>query len=205
MFAIYTPRGRSFFGPLEQLRGVDKTDAVQPVRSSTEKEDQQVHYSVSQQAAQQYVQQLEQEGEREPVYHAYQIMSKQVQSLRSNDSLIEASRLFEQFRFQLFPIVDEQNKLCGSLSRQAFYHAMIYSDLKQALSHKTIGSHFLNAQTQVYGADPVTDVRRIATLLVEKNLDALPIIEESGLIVGLVSRTDILRAAIADPPLSLWC
>jgi len=55
-----------------------------------------------------------------------------------------------------------------------------------------------------YG-DMLAHVRRIATLLVEKNLDAIPIAEESGRLVGIVSRTDILKCTIADPPLSLWC
>jgi len=58
--------------------------------------------------------------------------------------------------------------------------------------------------TPVVCADPVTDIRRIAHVLIETGLTALPVVNESQKLLGMVSRGDILRAAVADPPLSLW-
>ncbi len=44
----------------------------------------------------------------------------------------------------------------------------------------------------------------LATAMLTNNLDGVPVTAELGRLVGYVSRTDILRAVVADPPLSLW-
>ena len=58
--------------------------------------------------------------------------------------------------------------------------------------------------TPVITAEPATDIRRIATAMLTHRIDGVPVIGELGRLVGYVSRSDILRAVVADPPLSLW-
>jgi CBS domain-containing protein len=52
--------------------------------------------------------------------------------------------------------------------------------------------------------DPVTDVGRIAHLMLSYHLSAVPVVDEQDALIGLVSRSDVLRAVTSDPPLSLW-
>jgi len=35
-------------------------------------------------------------------------------------------------------------------------------------------------------------------------VDGVPVVGEDGRLLGFVSRSDVLRAVINDPPLSLW-
>jgi len=49
-----------------------------------------------------------------------------------------------------------------------------------------------------------TGLRRVASVLLDTGLPGLPVTNELGLPEGFVSRTDILRAVAADPPLDLW-
>ncbi|MCT9810057.1 CBS domain-containing protein [Acidovorax sp. Be4] len=49
-----------------------------------------------------------------------------------------------------------------------------------------------------------TALRRLAGVLLDTGLPGLPVTDEWGHLVGFVSRTDILRAVAADPPLDLW-
>jgi CBS domain-containing protein len=56
----------------------------------------------------------------------------------------------------------------------------------------------------VVAAEPVTDIRRIAKAMVEQGISGVPIVNESQELVGFISRTDILRSVVTDPPLSLW-
>ena len=49
-----------------------------------------------------------------------------------------------------------------------------------------------------------TGLRRVASVLLDTGLPGLPVTNELGLLEGFISRTDILRAVAADPPLDLW-
>lgn len=49
-----------------------------------------------------------------------------------------------------------------------------------------------------------TALRRLAGVLLDTGLPGLPVTDEWGHLAGFVSRTDILRAVAADPPLDLW-
>ena len=53
-------------------------------------------------------------------------------------------------------------------------------------------------------ADPVADVRRAAFVMLESRQSAVPVVDGLRHLVGAISRGDILRATLADPPLSLW-
>jgi len=49
-----------------------------------------------------------------------------------------------------------------------------------------------------------TDIRRVARVLLDIGLPGLPVVNDAGQVIGFVSRSDILRAVVADPPLDLW-
>lgn len=49
-----------------------------------------------------------------------------------------------------------------------------------------------------------TALRQVAGVLLDTGLPGLPVTDEAGQLMGFVSRTDILRAVAADPPLDLW-
>lgn len=49
-----------------------------------------------------------------------------------------------------------------------------------------------------------TGLRRVASVLMDTGLPGLPVTNDLGLLEGFISRTDILRAVAADPPLDLW-
>jgi CBS domain-containing protein len=58
--------------------------------------------------------------------------------------------------------------------------------------------------TPVPSVAPDTDIRRVARVLLDTGLPGLPVIDEQGFVTGFVSRSDILRAVVTDPPLDLW-
>lgn len=53
-------------------------------------------------------------------------------------------------------------------------------------------------------ASTLTDIRRIARVMLDRDVDGVPIVNEAGVLLGFVSRSDILRAVVTDPPLSMW-
>lgn len=49
-----------------------------------------------------------------------------------------------------------------------------------------------------------TELRRVAAVLLDTGLPGLAVTDEAGVLAGFISRSDILRAVAADPPLDLW-
>ncbi|MFT4613842.1 MAG: acetoin utilization protein AcuB [Bacteroidia bacterium] len=216
MFYVFDSTGRTFNGTLESLRRVEKTTGIRSERTVIDLDDagdpptfpMQPGNPADDQAAaknaRQYGDMLVQQGNKEVVYHAYQIMTRPAQCISSLWILSQAAEHFRAFPFQAFPIVDDRQQLIGLLSRRQFYEYLLSDDEQRNSLSSSVADCFVSAHSSIYCADPVTDVRRIATLLVEKRLDAVPIVEDSCRIVGIVSRTDILKCAVSDPPLSLW-
>ena len=213
MFYIYSPQRRVFSGSLEELRRVEKTPtpasptlALKPndfdERPAVSAETQ---YKVSANALKQYNQMIQKQESREAVYHAYEVMSQPVTSLLATYTLQQAYDIFQQYPFQLMPVVNAEQRLIASLSRRDLYHSLLTADNRDLVLSTTINDIFINDNQQVVSAAAVTEVRRISSVLVEHKLDAMPVVDELGRVVGIVSRTDILKCVTADPPLSLWC
>jgi CBS domain-containing protein len=51
---------------------------------------------------------------------------------------------------------------------------------------------------------PDTELRRVARVLLDSHLPGLPVVDAGGVVVGFISRSDVLQALVHDPPLDLW-
>jgi acetoin utilization protein AcuB len=211
MFAIYTPNGRSFSGPLEELYRVQKTHVLEKSRSFKEIDEFsplfKKSYTPSTKAVDAYNKTFSKPEKKELICHAYQVMTSPVEVIAANDLLPAVIKKFQQFSYQDFPIVNAQQQLIGNLSRQQLYEYMLKNGAVYNHGNKTksVEELFLNEQSKIYTAEPVTDIRRIASLQVNNKLHTVPILEGNGNIVGIISRTNIIEAIGMDPPLSLWC
>ena len=211
MFAIYTPNGRSFSGPLEELYRVQKTQVSEKSRSFKEIDEFsplfKKIYTPSTKTVDAYNKTFNKPEQKELICHAYQVMTSPVEVIGANDLLPEVIKKFQQFPYQDFPIVNDQQQLIGNLSRQQLYEYMLKNGTVYNHGNKTKSAEelFLSEQSKIYTAEPVTDIRRIASLQVNNKLHTVPILESNGNIVGIISRTNIIKAVGMDPPLSLWC
>lgn len=213
MFYIYSPQKRVFSGSLEELRRVEKVTAINPSIPALKANDfderptlsQDNEYKVCKNALKQYNQMLQKSESREAVYHAFEIMSQPVTCLHIAYTLQQAYDIFQQNPFQLMPVVNDENRLLASLSRRELYHTLLTTSDKTLALSATINDTFIHAHQQVISAAAVTDVRRISSVLVEYRLDAMPVVDDIGRVLGIVSRTDILKCVTTNPPLSLWC
>lgn len=209
MFYIYSPQGRLFSGTMESLRKVKRTNGsplISDDRDSepSEKTEHVERYQVSEKAISEYHTMLKGSSVKEPVYHAYEIMSQPVVTLQTNDNWEKALDLFDRHSHHLLPVLNSRRALVATLSRSHFFSAALHrhghhESLKDNKIFQLVGD-----DTEVISADPVTDIRRIATVMIDNELQAVPIVEEAQRLVGIVSRTDILKCVTTTPPLSLW-
>lgn len=213
MFAIYDIEGRRFRNTLENLRKVRETQTSAKTQFwSTLAEDQirQVPGAtagktggaiVSSKAVQAY-REMRHLNQREPIYHAHQLMSHPVNTVPIDMGILEAQRYLQERKLQQMPVVTAQQRIAGMLSLENLLQFIIIDDDKM---HYVEGKRVADAMSQeVITADPVSDIRRIAQVMLEYHLDAVPIVDEQDALIGIVSRSDILRAVINDPPLTMW-
>ncbi|MDP1897660.1 MAG: CBS domain-containing protein, partial [Sulfurimicrobium sp.] len=100
------------------------------------------------------------------------------------------------------PVLDDSAQLVGIVSERDLLTAL---NIDAGRIIEAINRRVLDVMTTpVIATAPVTDIRRIAAVMLEHGVDGVPITNDRGRLVGFVSRSDILRAVVTDPPLSLW-
>lgn len=204
MFAIYNIQGRSFRSTLEQLHKVHRPHANQAsdIHTNTAQDetvviqgnDTEMRANAKNIAA---YREMVHANERTVIVHAYQIMTQPVKTLLSNTSIQKALEEFDLLGYQQMPILNLQHQLVGILTYQQIYK-MAHSRERHADTIEKIMS------PEVITVDPISDIRRVARVLYEYQLSALPVVNEQDHLVGIISKTDMLKALIKDPPLSLW-
>jgi acetoin utilization protein AcuB len=219
MFIVYGLSGQSFRGPMERLNQVPGLPSARRARG-VEKDGEELgpEYRVEARPAldvaapdaralSAYEKMLPRSVDRGPVRHAWQVMGRDVLSLRTTDTVATAWHALATRGVRQAPVVDASNNVVGLVSDRDLLTVIDLQPLGKPGGRVSGGLDRRVAEvmaTPVVCADPVTDIRRIAHVLIETGLTALPVVNESQTLLGMVSRGDILRAAVADPPLSLW-
>jgi CBS domain-containing protein len=135
------------------------------------------------------------------------VMRRPAQVVRASATVAEAWQQLARLGIGQAPVVDAAGTLVGLVGRAEL---LPLARLEQAAADPRAWQALLAQPvsdvmwTPVTGALPDTDLRRIAALLLESGLPGLPVTAGDGSVIGFISRTDLLRAVTADPPLDLW-
>ena len=214
MFSIHGVTGQTFHGPLEQLIQVpgvirahhardlareDEEPGAEIPRAARRADEGGANYEA---AARAYQGMRHQETERGPLYHAYQIMSREVTAVRAESRIDEAWLTLVTLRIRQAPVLDSAHRLVGIVSERDLLTSLNLEGgaVRYALAH-TVSEVMVSP---VVSADPAADIRRVARVLLDTGFTGVPVVNDTGAMVGFISRGDILRAVITDPPLYLW-
>lgn len=206
MFSIYGMTGQVFSGTLEAMNRVYSLARARDARGVAQEGDEigveATPTPLQQDAVRAYRRMLPEDLERGPLIHAAQIMTHPVTLLHQDSAVAEAWRLLQRQGIHQAPVLDDTQRLIGMVNERDLL-TVIDIDGDRVLENLQRRVSDVMA-TPVVAAAPVTDIRRIAAAMLEGGLSAVPIVNESQRIVGIVSRTDVLRAVMTDPPVSLW-
>ena len=215
MFAIYGVSGPIFQGTLEALSRmppVVRRSSVTPARriaddvaiesATAGNETLVASGSRSNQAIAAYKAMLPESLDRGPLYHADQIMTAEVIAVSARDEVVLAWRTLTRRQIHQTPVLDDTGRLVGLVSERNLLTTLNVDagEVRDVLV-KRVGDVMT---TPVVAANPLTDIRRIARVMLDRDVDGVPIVNETGVLLGFVSRSDILRAVVTDPPLSMW-
>lgn len=206
MFSIYGMSGPIFRGSLVELRQVRQLHSLRAVRPiAVDGEEPGVAVTASQpraEAIRAYQEMLHHDQDRGPLYHAGQVMQRQVISVAASDDVAQAWRTLRDHHIHQAPVLDDAAQLVGIVSERDLLTAINIDAGRIVESlHRRVSDVMT---TPVVAATPLTDIRQIATAMLEHAVAGVPVTSDNGLLVGFISRSDILRAVVTDPPLSLW-
>ena len=213
MFSLYGISGPLFHGTLETLPRLPPVTRRAPViaarRIGDPIEQPPVNESIesafaapAKQAVEAYQAMLPKNLERGPLYHANQIMQPEVISVSADDDVAHAWRILIDHRIHQAPVLDANRHLVGIVSERNLLTTL---NIDGGEVRDVLRKRVRDVMTSpVVAATPLTDIRRIARVMLEHNVDGVPIVNDNGGLQGFVSRSDILNAIVTDPPLSMW-
>ncbi|MCP9456550.1 MAG: CBS domain-containing protein [Nitrospira sp.] len=124
-----------------------------------------------------------------PTLLAQDVMTRPVKTIEVDTTVKDAGERMTAYGLNVFPIVDEQERYVGIVSREL---------IQKALFHR-LGTLPVRdiMQTDAYTAKPDTPFHDIETAMIERNQRFVPILQETK-IVGVITRTDLLRTLHDD-------
>ena len=226
MFNVFGTSGSVFKGSLEDLQrivrplGLLRTQRIDSLREHQEQMDEQAFartfaqphrgagHALVQQARHEYARaQQAPLLARHPLQTVRDVMSTNLTTLPATADVRHGWQALLDAGVGQAPVVNENGKLVGLLTRAELLRldhlpspdqtALVWRALMmQPLSEVMI--------SPVPAVLPETDIRRVARVLLDAHLPGLPVVDADEKLLGFVSRSDILKAVVHDPPLDLW-
>ena len=222
MFSVYGKAGRVFRGSMEELRQVgpiSRASRSQVVAAvGLDPQDQNparfsepvlpVPRDVAHRTALAAYEQTRKPGlPRHPLTRVDAVMSYPVVTIADTSSVEQAWQVLAENRLGQAPVVATGGMLVGLITRADLMHP---ERMPGPDSHALVWRALLMQSvvdvmwTPVPSVSADSDIRREARVLLDSGLPGLPVVDDEGRVTGFVSRSDILRAVVADPPLDLW-
>ncbi len=145
-------------------------------------------------------------------FKAKDVMTKRVISVRKGTPLQEVAKVMADNRISGVPVVDEENNVVGVISEKDFLRRMGVDDMgtfmgvvAECLKGKGCVAVSIRAKKSedIMSAPPITvtedtAVIEIARLFGERNINRVPVIDEKGHLIGIVSRGDIVSIPLLN-------
>lgn len=120
-----------------------------------------------------------------PAVTAAEIMSSPVKTLTPETTIEEAGRLMYRYGHSGYPIVSEDGKLVGLITRRDLdkgnYHGLGHAPVKGYMT------------TDVFTVTPETPLEEVQKLVIDHNIGRLPVLDVDGQMIGIVTRTNLIE------------
>ncbi|MDH4231398.1 MAG: CBS domain-containing protein [Nitrospirota bacterium] len=140
--------------------------------------------------------------------HVQDVMSKDVITVLKYESILHVAKILSEKNISGLPVVDKKNKVIGIITQ-----ADILSILGMRKEHslKDVLKHMLGEPLperrmgdivgDIMTAPAATiktnaNIAEAAQIMDEKKIRRLPVVDEKNMLVGIISRADILKAVL---------
>lgn len=144
----------------------------------------------------------------------HDVMSREVHTVRPDTPLAEAVALLLDKVYRALPVVDEAGRVVGivtdgdllnkaKLLATSAQRELTEAELARELHRlrqagQTVAAVMTSPAVTVTGETTIADT---VSRMVERDIKRLPVVDEGGRLLGMVSRVDVLRA-LAQPPVA---
>ncbi len=212
MFAIYNNNGLSFRSTIDNLYTLSNVDSIARVRNNTEeglpkdhslKSRKKLYENQNIEEAKSVYKKMANIDTKEPVFHVQDLMTRDVISLNEENTLLEAYELMQEHEFRQIPVLNKDHNQLIGLVTQEFILDLLVGDLEfaQNIMERELSTFDFK---EVITSDPITDIRRVAKVMVDFSLTAIPVVDQDDNLLGIVSRANILKAVANTPPMQIW-
>lgn len=198
MFAMYDDDGLNFRSTIDRLYTVNEVDPSQRIHNRQNDEPKKDFKQnlgesrVTKEAREKYKQIANLDTSAE-VYHVDEIMSHPVITVEGTASIKECFELMKEHNIQQLPIsADNGVHLKGMISMHDILKFMM-DDVDYARNNQFKPVNTI-ATSSIITTDPVSDIRRVAKVMSDFNLNAIPVVNDNDILVGIVSKNDIIKA-----------
>lgn len=212
MFAIYNNNGLSFRSTIDNLYTLSNVDSIARVRNNTEeglpkdhslKSKKKLYENQNIEEAKSVYKKMANIDTKEPIFHVQDLMTRDVISLNEENTLLETYELMQEHEFRQIPILNKDDNQLIGLVTQEFILDLLVGDLEfaQNIMERKLSTFDFK---EVITSDPITDIRRVAKVMVDFSLTAIPVVDQDDNLLGIVSRANILKAVANTPPMQIW-
>lgn len=119
--------------------------------------------------------------------HVRDVMTAHPVTIQATSGIRQAVLLLAQHAITALPVVDDRHRLIGMISEA------------DVLAHDGVGGRVGDVMRSTLAiAHPETELAEVARVLTATGVKSLPVIDASDQIVGLVSRSDVVRVLARD-------
>jgi len=207
MFIVYSPEGQSFIGvppPKSDLK-VNPVNPTRPIEGEgealfpKEMREEVKRHAKSQLAA---YEEVKEAAAKKVVVHVREIMSSPAITIEPDADLNQAQRLMQKNHVHALPVLKE-GALVGLITEYDLVEYCIRQPEHRVVELlKTSVSETM--QRQVITTLPQTEIRRVAMVMHQYAVYALPVMSEIGEMVGIVTRSDLIERLAELPPIELY-
>ncbi len=151
-------------------------------------------------------------ADQERSYHVSDIMRTDVPTAAPTDSVAKVARMMSEHRVPGVPVVSAEGEIIGIITEGdlverdadvtvpsffAFFDAIIAVDAGQPFDEEL--RHVLATTAEelmsspVYNILPTAALTELATLMMQENVNPVPVVNDDLQLIGLVSRADLVR------------
>lgn len=209
MFAMYDDDGLNFRSTIDNLYTVHEVQPSKHIknnmkekRNNTNNKFDTFYKGKIDQKAKDTYKQVANLDTRVEIFHVDQIMSHTAIVINDNKTLQECFDMMQENEVQQLLIqADNFNHLKGMVTKHDILNYLMDNIETKNIRHTPIS---IIAKNKIITTDPISDIRRVAKVMIDFNLNAIPVVDGEENILGVVTRHDIVGAVSNIPHLQIW-